>query len=133
MRIRYNKTTGRRLWGALEWSAAAGRVREVEEAGLVTALLLQPGDQFCVDASEPMLTIPGVTSDTAGNLALAGVGSMGQLARLSGPEIRRVAKELRADRRAVAAWVRAAVAWCKQESESGSESTGQPPEGGARG
>ena len=113
MRLRYNKMTGRRLWGALEWSATAGRVREVDDADLVVALLLQPQDQFSIDASEPLLKIAGVNPDVAGNLALAGVGSVQQLAAYRKAGIKDLAKSLKLPVRVVGAWVRAAAALCE--------------------
>lgn len=127
MRIRYNglEHTIRMVKG-VEWSRRVGFVREVEDAGLVAELLLQPRDQFDIDESEPLLDIAGIGPATAGNLALAGVGSVAQLATLDMDGIRRVAKELRTSRRAVAAWVSAASRMLSEGMEPESDAMAPP-------
>lgn len=116
MLIRYRKTTGRRLALGYEWSRQTGRVRDVKEAEKVVELLLQPGDQFSIDAGEPLLSIAGIDVHVAGNLALAGVASVEQLAGLNAADVQRVAREMRTGRRVVTVWMRAALAMGKQST-----------------
>jgi len=92
MLIRYTGSRiKRRIVGHHEWSAVTGWVQDVA-AALAAELLT--GSGFEVDPGEPLLTLAGVNADNAGELALAGVGSLADLAGLSAIEIKRLARAL---------------------------------------
>lgn len=98
----------RRLVAHYEWSTATGFVQEVTEADLAAELLTAPDQRFAVDTAEPLLTLKGVGQQRAAELALAGIGSMADLAALDGAGVQRLAALINGSQQQVRAWVRQA-------------------------
>ncbi len=100
---------GTRLCGPYEWSRRTGMVQDVD-AETAAQLLTQPGERFEVDESEPLLQLDGMTRERAGLLAIAGVGSAGDVAELRPAGILRLAGELGMSKATVRAWIKPAGA-----------------------
>jgi len=109
MLIRYiGARVTRRLVGQYEWSVTTGFVQDVDAATAVE-LLTEPGGAFVVDQSEPLLALSGVDAGRVGELALAGVGGLADLAALSSSGTKALAKALTwAGESTVKQWVRQA-------------------------
>jgi predicted flap endonuclease-1-like 5' DNA nuclease len=114
----------RRLVAQYEWSSQAGWVQEVTEAGLVAELLTEPTGNFVVDAAEPLLTLKGVGVQRAAELALVGIGTLGDLAALDGAGIQRLAVLISGSSQQVRAWVRQAQGILNQSVDEDQEVAG---------
>lgn len=111
----------RRLVAQYEWSTATGFVQEVTEADLVAELLTDPTGHFVVDAADPLLTLKGVGPQRAAELALAGIGTLGDLAALDGSGIQRLAAVISGSSQQVRAWVRQAQGILNQSVDEDQE------------
>jgi hypothetical protein len=107
MRIRFiGARVTRRLVGQYEWSAATGFLQDVD-AVTAAELLTAPGDAFAVDESEPLLALSGLDAHRAGELALAGIGSIAGLTTLGSQGIKGLAGALPwASESKIRQWVR---------------------------
>lgn len=103
MRIRYiggGGVTVREV-GELRWWSGNDFVCEVADAEMAAGLLTQPRGDFVVDGSEPLLALVG---HHTGDLTLAGVASVADLARLDAAGIKRVADALNGSVRNAMIW-----------------------------
>lgn len=94
-----------RLVGVYRWAPDTGYVADVD-ADTAAELLTQPRNEFVVDSDDPLLSISGIGSQRAAELALAGIGSMADLAALNSDEIERLAAQIFGSKKQVWAWVR---------------------------
>ena len=109
MKIRFvGSRVKRRLVGPYEWSRETEFVQEVVDPSLTAELLTAPGGNFVVDEEEPLCVFDGVGPQRAAELALAGIGGLGDLVGLSGAGIKRLAKGIWASERQVREWVKEA-------------------------
>ncbi len=106
MRLRYRGDAGARHVGDYHWTRDNGYVADVREPELVVALLVE-GD-FCLDASDPLVEIVGPAA--AGELALAGVTSLADLAEATRARARELSERLRVSRAQIGEWAVAAHA-----------------------
>lgn len=91
MRIKYTGS-GRRVLGGYVWEEANGYVVDVD-AETAANLLTYPRPGFVVAPDEPLLALEGADPENLAVLALAGVASVTELARLSKARQKRVAEE----------------------------------------
>ena len=91
--------------GAYRWAQDTGYVADVD-ADTAAELLTQPRNEFVVDSDDPLLSIRGIGPQRAAELALAGIGSMDDLAALNPDEIERLAAQIFGSKKQVWAWVR---------------------------
>lgn len=103
MRIRYNGS-GRRRLGDLVWDRENGYVVDVS-AEVAAALLTYPYPQFSLDESEPLLELGCILGFQVAELALAGVGSVEELAELDDAGAEEVAAELGVEPPLVGWWI----------------------------
>lgn len=94
----------RRLVGDYEWSTATGFVQEVD-AATAAELLTSPEGRFAPAPDEPLLALPGVGEQRIGELALAGIGHVDDLAALDDEGIRSLADKLWASAKQIEKWV----------------------------
>lgn len=106
----------RRLWEGYEFSRRAGFTQDVE-ADVAAGMLTEPGSEFEIDPTEPLLQIYGIGPEWAGELVLLGVGSVSALAALTTAEKRDLAKATGAGYRQIAGWVEAAKAMVKDGAD----------------
>jgi predicted flap endonuclease-1-like 5' DNA nuclease len=93
----------RRLVGSHEWSDKAGWVQDIP-AQLAAELLTAPQGEFKISADEPLLEIQGIGPARALELAVAGIGTVMDLAGLDTAGIKRIAAETRASVQQVRDW-----------------------------
>lgn len=110
MRIRYVGLAGLRVLGAYRWEPKNGYVTEVD-AQTAAELLTYPRPDFVLDTDEPLTTIDGIGPQRAVELALAGVGSIADLAGLDEAGMERLAQAIAASEEQVTGWVAAARIW----------------------
>jgi predicted flap endonuclease-1-like 5' DNA nuclease len=67
--------------------------------------LTQPETEFVIDSSEPLIALHDVGPQRAAEMALAGIGSVADLAALGEDGITRLANSIFASERQVKAWV----------------------------
>jgi len=106
MQIRYRnempEVIGRRMAAGYCWSAENGFVQDVD-AGMAANLLTLPGQDFVVDAGEPLRQIGGLPGLEV-ELALAGIGSLAELAGLDRNEAGRLAQVMQVAPAVVRGW-----------------------------
>jgi predicted flap endonuclease-1-like 5' DNA nuclease len=93
-----------RLIGAFRWAPDTGYVQDVG-AEMAASLLTQPETEFVIDSSETLTALHDVGPQRAAEMALAGIGSVADLAALDEDGIARLAKGMFASERQVKAWV----------------------------
>lgn len=95
MWIRYvGPRVKQRAIGQHIWGKATGYVQEVSDAGLAAELLTEPSGDFVVDDSDPLMNLKSSGQDMVTALALAGIGSAGDLAILDDIEVRDLASRV---------------------------------------
>jgi len=114
MRIRYHnempEVIGRRAAVGYCWTAENGFVQDVD-AGTAANLLTLPGQDFVVDAGEPLRQIGGLPGLEV-ELALAGIGSLAELAGLDRNEAGRLAQAMQVAPAVVRGWIGEARRLC---------------------
>jgi predicted flap endonuclease-1-like 5' DNA nuclease len=106
----------RRLVENYEWSALAGWVQDIP-AQLAAELLTAPQGEFKISADEPLLEVQGIGPARALELAVAGIGTVTDLAGLDTAGIKRVAEETRASSKQVRDWTAQARQMTKLNTE----------------
>ncbi len=104
MLIHYTGDAGARHVAGLSWTAANGYLVDVTDAEVIVTLLVE-GD-FQVDVADPLAAIVGRA--TAGELALAGIGGLRDLAQVTQDEAAQLAERLRVRRTQIGEWALAA-------------------------
>jgi endonuclease III len=110
MRIRFTEDTniiGRRIVGDYVWDKSNGYVTDVPDKEQALNLITHPG--FEVDKSDELCTLEGVGPVKAAALALAGVGSLEDLATLDKEGVERVAQEVGVPATQVRSWAKQAT------------------------
>jgi len=109
MRLRYLRPSEyvARVVGEYEWSQRQGWVQDVD-APLAAILLTDPKDEWAVDAEDPLVALKGIGPQRAAGLALAGVGTLEDMAALDADGIAQVADMVWASAEQVGDWVMAA-------------------------
>jgi hypothetical protein len=108
MLIQYTGHSTVRLVEQYRWDKANGFVCDVADALLAVNLLTEPGGAFVIAPVEPLLAVPDIGAQRAAELALGGIANIGQLARLTQDDGKRIADATSFSERQVAAWVLAA-------------------------
>jgi predicted flap endonuclease-1-like 5' DNA nuclease len=110
MKVKFTGNTeivGKRIVGAHEWTNANGYVVDVADKEQALDLISQRN--FEVDKSDALCTLEGVGPSRAAALALAGVGSLEDLATLDKEGVERVAQEVGVPATQVRAWAKQAT------------------------
>lgn len=91
---------GKRMIGKFTWSRESGYT--VDLPGKVAAdCLAQPGEPFSVAADEPLRRLDGITDEALFELAMAGIGTLGELARAQESAL----TDVRVDAKKLTAWI----------------------------
>lgn len=104
MRLFYGGPAQARVIGEARWTAANRWTVDVPAATAAEALC-QPGERFEVALDEPLRTLRGMTDDALFELAMAGIGSVEELAAATPDQV----KKLSATLPKVRAWQRDAA------------------------
>lgn len=102
-----------REWGL--WTFRRDQAHDVP-AETAVQMLTTPGEAFEIAPWEPLLAV--VSADVAGQLALAGVASIQELAGLAPSNAGQVARAMGVKRATVERWMQAAVAWLATPGEA---------------
>ena len=103
MRLFYGGPAQARVIGEARWTAANRWTVDVP-AAVAAEALCQPGERFEVAQDEPLRMVLGMTDEALFELAVAGVGSMADLAALDADRV----KELSTNLPKLATWKRRA-------------------------
>jgi hypothetical protein len=76
------------------------------DAATAAELLTEPGGVFVVDCAEPLLTLDGLDAHRAGELALAGIGGLADLAALGSQGVKGLAQAVGIGESRIKQWVR---------------------------
>lgn len=77
----------------------------MDNAKLIATLLAEPEDTFIIAPNEPLLSVRGVGTQRAAELALCGIADIWQLARLSRMDIRRITEQTSWSEQQIVAWI----------------------------
>lgn len=117
MKIRFTGTrVTRRVIGSYVWCTENGFVQDVTEPGLAAELLSNPLEQFAVADDDSVAVLKGIGPQRAAELALEGILTVKDLARLDTQRIIQVADVIYGSRIQITAWVQAARERLKDEA-----------------
>lgn len=112
MRIYYGGPAQAREIGEVRWERKGNWTQDVT-AQMAAECLCQPGERFEVAQDDPLRLISGMTDEALFELAMAGVGSLADLAALDGDQVKNSSTTLPK----LSAWKRQAAGILKKMEE----------------